>query len=151
MPSRQIPASDETGAARILLPLAIVSIAVMLALMLYVFVLQPYFEARRLVQQRLIQGRPIVKAVYEYRRSSGRWPESLQDLVPHFLHELPSSEGNWSYWADDNGPPSLSVDAGPGTSLLYGFPPRTASLLPPGADSGWIIDGRDGEFFVATD
>lgn len=35
--------------------------------------------------------------------------------------------------------------------LIYGFPPRKAALLPPNVDHGWILDGRDGESFVAAD
>ena len=137
--------------SRVLFACVVGGIAIMLGLMLYARVLAPYFQARRIVQDRLIQGRPIVKAAYEYRRLHGHWPDAIQDLVPEHLPELPAVEGNWIYMTSASEPPVLSTDAGRGRRLIYGFPSRTASLFPSGVDHGWIIDGRDGEAFIATD
>ena len=125
-------------------------LAVLLVLGLCALLLRPYLETRRLVQQRLNQGRPIVQAVYEFERSNGRWPNTIDDLVPAYLPGLPP-DGNWSYAIVENGPPVVAGDATQGKRLIYGFPPLKAALLPPGIDHGWILDGRNGESFVASD
>lgn len=128
----------------------VASISIMLALLLYALALQPYFEARRLMQRRLSQGRQIVAAANAFRLSNGRWPDTIGDLVPKYLLELPA-EGNWSYATIETGPPVLSADAGLGRRLMYGFPPRKTAIFPPGTDHGWIVESRDDESFVATD
>jgi hypothetical protein len=140
-----------TQVSRPLLACVVGGVAIMLALVLHVLVVGPYLEAKRLVQNRLIQGRPIVQAAYEFQRSNGRWPDTIEELVPEFLHEVPPIEGNWRYATSANEPPVLSGDAGSGNRLKYGFPPRTPAILPHGTDHGWIIDGRNGASFVATD
>lgn len=50
---------------------------------------------------------PLVRAIDGYRSTHGQWPSSLNDLVPGFLAELPTTgiEGSPSYL--------FSVEAGP--------------------------------------
>ncbi|HVX12628.1 MAG TPA: hypothetical protein VHC22_15720 [Pirellulales bacterium] len=125
-------------------------IAFVVALLLYVLALRPYLEGQRLVAERLAEGRQIVEAANAFQRSNGRWPGTMRELVPEYLPILPANQ-NWSYTTIETGPPVLSGDAGLGRRLMYGFPPRKASLFAPGTDHGWIIESRDGESFIATD
>ena len=124
--------------------------AVVLALPLYPLALQPYLEARRLLEERLSQGRQIVEAANAFQQSNGRWPAALNDLVPEYLPE-PPSEDDWLYVTIKASPPVLSGDVGWGRRLMYGFPPRKSPIFAPGTDHGWIVESRDGESFVATD
>ncbi|HQU43673.1 MAG: hypothetical protein B7Z73_18175 [Planctomycetia bacterium 21-64-5] len=141
--------------SRVLLACITAGILVVAGLITHVFLVRPYVEARQLVEERLREGRAVVAAVYEFQRQHGRWPSSIEELAPQFLEALPkphATKGYWSYSPSAAGmPPALGCNVGPGRRLMYGFPPRTASLLPPGTDHGWVIDSKSGEEFVATD
>jgi hypothetical protein len=148
----QVRLTDKSApTARKLFISVVSSLAIILGWIVYAVVARPYLEERRLIGRRVSQGRPIVQAVYEFQKANGSWPATLQELVPDFLSEPPPVEGNWSYSTAEDRPPSLSADGGPGRRLIYGFPPRKAALLPANVDHGWILDGRDGESFVAAD
>ena len=56
------------------------------------------------------EGQPIVRAVEEFRRQTGAYPQSLADLVPRFLPTLPELPDRaqhkfdgWDYYPVSNG------------------------------------------------
>jgi hypothetical protein len=50
------------------------------------------------------EGQPIIRAIYQYKRNTGNYPENLSALVPEYLKEAPFEDWKrgWKYSPADS-------------------------------------------------
>jgi hypothetical protein len=54
------------------------------------------------VTQIAAQGKPIVLAIYQFKRNSGLWPQRLKDLTPKYISEKKIDGWSYQWWPDQN-------------------------------------------------
>lgn len=50
------------------------------------------------VNDGISKGNPIIKALEGYYAKNGHYPEELEDLIPHFLSDIPSTRTGQTYF-----------------------------------------------------
>ena len=90
-----------------------------------------------------IRTKPLISAIKEFEKEEGRAPKELEELVPNYIHEIPSTgitaypQFRYEKFKNDSEPWRLWLDCGVGYSNwdeFYYNPSETYEARP----SGWV-------------
>jgi hypothetical protein len=100
--------------------------------------------------QNMVQGKPVVEAVYRYRDETGLYPATLDELIPAYITAIPAG---WGYSPPSDGRPAKLVFHGAFHSFLtYYFARPSGSQLPPETDpEGWEYNQEGTYHFQGRD